>query len=134
MKKSFIFGTIIFSAFVAFLYISMLRSTNMVKLQVEMLLKGEIDPQETENLVIDIYNRQKDMSRSDGRIAVEKRAEVKRIFVLHDFFAGYMWVKYSYEAKDIGGNILCGTGNAIARWKIHRENGKWEIVDIKEAP
>ena len=52
----------------------------------------------------------------------------------NNFKDGYIWVKYDGEQLDSYGNIVSGSWDIISRWKIHKENGEWKVVDIKEHP
>lgn len=57
-----------------------------------------------------------------------------RTFVLHDFSDGYIWIKYDVARIDSSGYEFSGSRNVSSRWKIHKENGEWKVVEIKEAP
>lgn len=60
--------------------------------------------------------------------------KVRRLFVLHNFRKGIVWVKYSYIAYDKEGNILAGTNNILSKWYIEKKNGRWKVVKIEEKP
>ena len=57
-----------------------------------------------------------------------------RTFVLHNFFDGYIWIKYDVAHIDSSGDEFRGSRNIPARWKIHRENGGWKVIEIEEDP
>ena len=129
MKKFLILFSILF-----IVYCVTVLNTNPLKQEVMQLLKGEISTTVTEGKVINLYNKRDDIDLLAPNKEIEAQARLTRLFVLHDFLDGYMWVNYTYEIKGKNGDRIMGAWNIPARWKIHRENGKWEIVDIKEAP
>jgi len=57
-----------------------------------------------------------------------------RTFVLHNFSDGYIWIKYDVAYMNSSGHEFSGSRNIPARWKIHKENGEWKVIEIKEAP
>lgn len=91
-------------------------------------MEGRVGGAETENTPLMRYN-------IGSRYPNAKvRAKVTRLFTWHNFFDGHIWVIYSYETIENDTDIKPATFNVISKWTIHRENGKWQIVDIKEAP
>lgn len=50
---------------------------------------------------------------------------------------GYIWVIYSVEREHIfddGTQSKSGSRDILSYWKIEKENGKWIVTDVKEAP
>ena len=125
MKKKMIF---VITGILILVYIVMFISTNSVIHDVENIMYGNVKKSFTENSPVSAYNRKDDFGTTSVNV------EIKRIFVLHNFFDGYMWVNYTCEGFDNEGNRTYGDWKVPARWKIHRENGKWKIVEIKEDP
>ena len=124
MGKKIVFGIII----ILIIYLLMLWTTNDIVREVKNVMQGNISIEETRGTSLDLYNRKGDL----GTIFAE--AKITRLFVFHNFFDGYMWVKYSCEGFDKNGNHTYGSSNVISRWKIHREDGKWQVVEIQEKP
>ena len=60
--------------------------------------------------------------------------KINSVFTIHDFFDGYIWFHYTLEVFDENGNSLTGAGATPVKMKIHRENGKWMVVQIWEKP
>ena len=118
-------------------YLLMLWNTNPVVDYVESVFKGEIPYEEVVNTPLRRYDttRYRNGSIRDGLADVE--IDITRMFVIHNFFDGYMWVKYKNVGYDENGKILYCTSEEFpfySKWKIHRENGEWVIVDIQEHP
>ena len=106
----------------------MFLNTNSVVHFVENVMIGNIDGAITANTPVDRYN-------IVGRFPDAKvKANIKRLFTFHNFFDGYMWVIYSYETIENDKDIRPGAWNIVSRWKIHKENGNWKVIEIKEAP
>ncbi len=109
-------------------YIAMFVSTNSVVNDVKNVMLGNVSAAEIEGTPLSRYNVKKWSPDS----IVE--ADITRIFVWHNFVDGYMYVRYSYKGVDENGEILTASGPLFSLWKIHRENGKWKVVEIQEAP
>ena len=109
----------------------MLLTTNPVVDQVKAAMEGKLSVESTENTPLAQYN-----SQNNFKSIIPARADISicRIFVMHNFTDGVMWVKYTYKAFDAKGNILRGAANVPSRWTIHKENGEWKITAIKEDP
>lgn len=60
--------------------------------------------------------------------------KIKRIFVLHNFKKGVMYVKYSYIAYDTNDELITGSSDVISKWYIEKKNNRWKVVDIEERP
>ena len=117
-----------FLLFLIIIYILMFINTNSVTNYAKKVMLGKVALDETNNTPLTRYNVAAYYPHT------EMDAKITRLFVCHNFFDGYMWVYYSYEAKDNDGNIVSGTWGVVSKWKIHREDGKWRIVDIDEQP
>ena len=59
-------------------------------------------------------------------------AKISRVFVFHNFKKGIMYVKYSYIAYDVNGEVITGSTNVYSKWYLEKENGRWIVVDIEE--
>lgn len=48
---------------------------------------------------------------------------------------GYMWIFYSQEGLDSNGEVVTGSWNVPALWRLEKNNfGEWEVVHVKEHP
>ena len=110
------------------LYAIMLLNTNSVVNDVKNIMLGNVEESITENTPLSRYNFSNVLSNA------EVKAKITRLFVAHNFSDGYMWVKYSYDTVKNDNDLMPGSWNVTSRWKIHKENGKWEVVEIIEDP
>ena len=113
------------------IYIALLVSTNGLMKEVKSVFLGNIDILETEGKPIDRYNIDKYLINKE---LGDVKLSIVRIFTLHNFSDGYIWIRYTFEAKDTVGKVITGSYNIPAKWKIHKRAGKWEIAEIYEAP
>ena len=113
---------------VIFLYFLLFINTNSIVKYAEDVMTGKYLRSETSKTALGKYNY------SDVLINAKVKANVTRLFVAHNFFDGYMWVMYSYRTIENDGSINPAASNVISRWKIHREDGKWQVVEIQEKP
>ncbi|MBQ8164985.1 MAG: hypothetical protein IJZ94_04140 [Clostridia bacterium] len=122
-KKVFLIVLIVFIA----LYTIMVLNTNSVIRYAKSVFLGEISLEEVvDTPLYRYYPKDLEIATTD--------LSINRIFVAHNFKEGYIWVKYDEERMDSSGNILSGSWDAVSRWKIHKENGEWKVIEIKEAP
>ena len=128
MKKKILicFSVVILSIFQ--LYYLMFINTNQVVDEVYAVMSGNVDVSVTNNTPLEKYNYSKVVK--DAKIKVK----IHRLFVLHNFIDGYMWVNYSYETVGSKTDINPGAWNVVSKWKIHRNGWKWNIVEITERP
>ena len=112
-------------------YLAMMIDTNSLMGEVRDAFLWKISPDETANRPIDVYNYSR---RADTETLGDVNLILVRLLVIHNFRDGYMWAYYSYEARNPEGEIITGSWHIITKWKIHKENGKWEIIQIIEAP
>ena len=57
-----------------------------------------------------------------------------RVFTWHNFKAGTLWFRYSLTVTDKNGDIITGGWDVPVRMTIKRDDGKWNITSIYEAP
>ena len=95
---------------------------------VKNIMVGNVDGTITAGTPLDRYN---DVSSYPN---AKIKADIRRLFVAHNFFDGYMWVLYSYEypVSYQGYEYKAGRWNVVSKWKIHKVDGKWQVVDIEE--
>jgi len=129
IKKQLI---VIFSVVVVLvaIYLIMFFNTDPVMQYAKNVMEGNVPLKATAGLPVDRYNQNGGSSPE----TVSVKVELHRVFVLHDFSDGYMWVNYTQTGYDSKGNITYGSWHANSCWKIHKHNGKWEIVAIYEGP
>lgn len=114
------------------IYLIMLWDTNPVVDYAEAVFNGEIPREEIENT---LWCRYDDEDHKEGVTRID--LEIRRLFVIHDFFDGYMWVEYRHAKYDENGDLLYFSGAEFpycTKWSIHKEKGKWVLVDIEEGP
>ncbi|MCU6718914.1 hypothetical protein OCV67_03060 [Porcipelethomonas ammoniilytica] len=58
--------------------------------------------------------------------------EVKRVYTIHDFKSGYLWIKYSVVVLDKTGNIMTSSKNIPVKLKIKKNKSNWEVIRIDE--
>lgn len=124
---------IIFSVIIAIIivYIVMLFDTNSLMVEVKSVFMREVEESETIEKPVNMYNRS---SEYQNEALVNVNLKLNIIFTIHNFRDGYIWAYYSVEARNESDELLYGSWEIPTKWKIHKENGKWEIVDIIEAP
>ena len=116
-------------SFVLLVYLTMFISTNSAVNYVEEVMHGRISAEETKGTPLNQYNYNDSLW-----VDPEVEVSITRLLIAHNFFDGYMWVRYKFTTLSNGREELPGTGYILSRWKIHRENGRWNIVEIAEAP
>ena len=127
-KKRKKMNWLLFIFIIIMLYFIIFTSTDSIVSNVENIMLGNVDSTITKNSPLERYN-------IVGRFPNAKvEANITRLFVAHNFFDGYMWVIYSYQTVENDSDIKPATNNVISRWKIHREDGKWQVVEIQEKP
>ena len=131
MKKALIIILIIVLV-IALYYVAMLISTNSLVDYFKDVVKGNIPETEIADTPLHQYYvaDEDDFKYAD--------VSITRAFVIHNFFDGYMWIDYDIKAYDENDEITSGSATSfpcgLSRWKIHRENGEWKVVEIDEAP
>jgi len=123
-----IIGTILLLGNILLLYFAMLIDTNSVIDDVKNIMHGNVEESAIDNSPLRTYYRRGDLR------TVSVDANITRKFVLHNFSDGYIWVKYTCEGFDSKGSKTYGSWEIPSRWKIHKENGKWKVIEIKERP
>ena len=115
-------------AIVLLMYLGMFFSTNHLIEYVENVMLGNVLVEDTAGTPLERYNNRDIYENAQVQVSII------RLFTIHDFSNGYIWVKYTYETQKNDMGILVSTADVISRWKIKRENGVWKIVEIKENP
>lgn len=64
--------------------------------------------------------------------------KLNRLFTLHNFFDGYVWFYYHVEYFNKGDDQPIGGAATTTflpiKMKIHKENGRWKVVQVWERP
>ena len=119
------------------LYLAMFISTNSVIEYVERVFNGEV-PEAITGTPLGAYNIHRiygnEYKSSRGVSELKYEYKVSRLFVLHNFFDGYVWIKYEFSIYNKEGRRMAFTRVPIARLTIHRENGEWVITRRVEDP
>lgn len=114
------------------IYLIMLWNTTPVVEYAEAVFKGEIPRSEIEGTPWSRYN---DRHHKEG--VAKEDLEIKRVFVIHNFFDGYMWIEYRHAKYDENGELMYFSGAEFpycTKWTIHKEKGEWVLIDSKEGP
>ena len=120
-----VYWFIIVIAIISIVYVWMLLDTNPIKDYVLLVMDGSIDDQGI------VGKRYSGLRYSD---AVYWDNSILRIFMVHNFSDGIMWVKYSRHGYRQNGGTYGFGSNVLSKWIIHKENGRWKVVDIDEHP
>ena len=71
---------------------------------------------------------------SDLGTDVIRKARVTPLLALHNFKEGIVYVNYSAEARNQEGECVWGAWMIESKWYIRKENGRWVITEVAEAP
>ena len=112
-------------------YMAMLLDTNDLMKEVRNAFSWKTERSETIGRPIDAYNG---IKRANSETLGETKLTLIRLFTFHNFRDGYVWAYYTYYAYNAEGGLITGSVSITTKWKIHKENGKWEIIEIFEAP
>jgi hypothetical protein len=112
-------------------YTVMLIDTDSLMDEARSILKKEVAAGQTEGRALHRYNDNQDPELS-GVEPVD--VSLLRVFVIHDFSDGYLVVNYSVHGQDASGKTKSGGSMIPCFWKIHKEDGRWDVVDIYERP
>ena len=58
--------------------------------------------------------------------------KVRRVYTIHKFKSGYLWMIYLVEVLDNSGKTITASINIPVKLKIKKNNSKWEVIDIDE--
>ena len=107
-------------------YVVLFLNTNSVMRYAKAVFRGEIALEEVVDSPMWRYypKNEPELDKVD--------LNIYRTFVLHNFSDGYIWIKYDVARIDSSGYEFSGSRNRSARWKIHKENGEWKVVEIKQ--
>jgi len=111
----------------------MFIDTNSLVKEVKEALLGKTPSEITQDRPIAKYNIRNHFLYKNTIIG-QTTASLHRYLTIHNFQKGYIWAIYSNQAYDINGKPFSGSYRINTKWKIHKINGKWEIVEIFEAP
>lgn len=134
--KSFLFRpasiVLLIIIMLLFIYLIMFWNTNSLIEYAKAVFYGEIPNEEIENTPWWGYY---DDVHEEGVAKVD--LEIRRVFVIHNFFDGYMWVEYKHAKYDENDELMYFSGAEFpycTKWTIHKEKGKWVLVDSNEGP
>ena len=118
---------------IACTYSAMLLDTHSLMVEVKDAFEGKIPVEVTKGKPLDNYNV-RDRALRFGVELGETEVSLIRYFTIHSFKDGYIWAFYTNKAFDTSGKQFDGSGWIQTKWKIRKEDGKWDIVEIFEAP
>jgi hypothetical protein len=128
MKKKIFTAITIMILTILFVYMVMFIDTNSLLDETKNVFCGKVEASDIEDMPVSRYNV------TDSNQDAVVKLELHRLFTLHNFNDGYIWMNYSCEATSVQGDIDYGADNIYSVWKIHKEKGKWKIVEIIEDP
>lgn len=64
----------------------------------------------------------------------ETDIKAKRLFVMHNFHKGVMFIKYDCKIFNKHGDLIYGSSNIYAKWYIEKNDGIWVVTDVIEKP
>lgn len=109
----------------------MLHDTDSVAEDFVNCIAGNVTQETVENSELYRYYNRNELY--DDEIC-SVTADVKRMFVWHNFRHGMMFVKYDCEAFDENGNHIYSSLNVHAKWYIEKRNSRWIVTEIEEKP
>lgn len=87
-----------------------------------------VDDDKSNNNIKAHFNELHEYNNSNYTINLE----VKRVYTIHNFKSGYLWIKYSVEVLDKTGNIMTSSKNIPVKLKIKNNRSNWEVIRIDE--
>ena len=130
-KKVFLITAILILLIVFLLYIFMVMDVTDLVHEVKDVFLWKYDSEYTKGKAIDRYNYNGCFGDTQFGNA---DLTLFPILVLHDYHDGYIYAFYSYKAYDIDGDLVTASLNVFTKWRVHKENGQWSIVEITEKP
>ena len=128
MKKVKNIVLVVFSiVFIA--YLLMVFDTNSLMREVRDAFHWRIDRSETVGKPLHSFN----MNREHETLG-KSRLFLIRLLVIHNFREGWIWAHYTYQSFNEEGQLITGSVCIPTKWRIEKIDGKWEIIDIFEAP
>ncbi len=81
---------------------------------------------------------EKDVGKLDRYYRIEEgiadiELEIEAVAGDFSWGNGYLWVVYSVTRKTESGDTHSGSWDILSYWKLKETDGKWEVVQIKEA-
>lgn len=127
MKIKAIVVAVIFLLFAAILYyLFIILPTNVLFVEAKNIFNGGAYAQEGDPLARYNFEYRKN--------AVSVESWVRRIWVWHNGQKGYMLVNYTCRYFDADGEAVSWSVGIDSKWYIEKQNGKWVVTDIEEAP
>lgn len=47
---------------------------------------------------------------------------------------GYVWAQYSSDAYDEASEVTCGSWKILTKWELEKQDGRWVVTNVNEAP
>lgn len=64
----------------------------------------------------------------------DANVNVRRLFVIHNFHKGVMFIKYDCETFNESGEHVYGSSDVYVKWYIEKKDGIWVVTDVIEKP
>ena len=113
-------------------FIVMLISTNELMAFAKSVFLGKYDKECAQNKLL--QQRYDIISSHQSSHIVNVELTLNRIFILHNFSNGYVWVRYTCKYMDSNNETICSALGIYSKWIIQKQNGVWEVVKIYEKP
>ena len=112
-------------------YSAMLHNTDNVLTDFADCIKGNAVSNDITNTELYKYYNRNELYNDE---ISDANINIRRLFVLHNFRKGVMFIKYDCEAFNKRGEHIYGSSNVYAKWYTEKKNGVWEVVKIIEKP
>ena len=116
----------IFVTFIIFYIICFLDTNNTIH-----EFKKIVSEQKITNIAFDRYVGNYNEAKGP---ATYSKIKINRRFVIHNFYKGIMYVKYSYEHYNNKGERIGGSWNIPSKWLIEKREKQWVVKFIEENP
>jgi len=70
----------------------------------------------------------------DDKIPSKKKLKLYMLFSICNFKNGIVWMRYTFERKDLKNSVISGSYDVPMKIYIRREEWHWKIVKKEETP
>ena len=107
----------------------MILDTNSLFSEAKAIFKGEVEIESIDNMLLKRY-----CVLDHHPEATKIEYKLTRLFAIHNYKDGYMWLRYTQTAYDKSGGLIYGAYNIPIKWQIHKEDGEWRVIFVWESP
>ena len=131
MKNKIIKIIFILFIIIISLYVIMLIDTNNLKTDFEDCILDKTTSIAVKNSELYRYYNRKELY--DNNISYVD-ADIRRLFVIHNFHTGVIYVSYFCQTFDDKGKMVYSSPDSHAKWYIKKKHGRWIVYDVDEKP